>query len=80
MTNRKTLYLVATAVFSVVGVQQVLAQPVLPLNLPSLGSFTSGDLVISTVSLQQSASGASNSGLDTASPITLSELQLGAAR
>jgi hypothetical protein len=77
MTSRRIGYLLATTIISVLSAQQALATPVLPLNLPTLESFTGGDLVISTVSLQQSASGAPNSGLDTASPITLSELQLG---
>jgi len=76
MTNRKARYLLTAAVLSVIGAQQALAGPVLPLSLPTLGAFTGGDLVISTVSLQTSANG-TNSGLDTASPITLSELQLG---
>ena len=51
--------------------------PILPTNLPALSAFTPGDLVVSTVSLQPSAT-AVNHGLDTASPITLSELNIGA--
>jgi hypothetical protein len=54
------------------------AAPILPNNLPQLFQFTSGDLVISTISLQASANSA-NQSLDTASPITLSELHLGSA-
>ncbi len=53
------------------------AQQTLPTTLPTLTGFAAGDLVISTVSLQSSAT-STNSGLDTASPITLSQLQLGA--
>ncbi len=56
----------------------VAAPPTLPTNLPALTSFLPGDVVVSTVALQPSGSGAPNSGLDTASPITLSELQPGA--
>jgi hypothetical protein len=74
MTNRKIEYLLATALISLMGMGQAMAGPI----LPTLSEFTGGDLVISTVSLQQSASQAPNSGLDTASPVTLSEFQLGA--
>jgi len=55
-----------------------MATPVLPTNLSPLTYFAAGDLIVSTVSLQPSASGAPNFALDTASPITLTELQLGA--
>lgn len=54
------------------------ATPVLPTNLSPLTYFAAGDLIVSTVSLQASAGSAPNFGLDTASPITLTELQLGA--
>ncbi len=75
MTNCKARYLLV--VFFFIGVQHALASPILPLSLPTLKAFSSGDLVVSTVSLQPSASSAANHGLDTASPITLTELQLG---
>jgi hypothetical protein len=52
------------------------AAPILPDDLPALSTFTGGDLVVSTVSLRASAT-STNQGLDTASPITLSELSLG---
>jgi len=68
-----------SSVISGLAVAPAMAVPTLPTNLPALTSFTPGDLVVSTVSLQPSASSAPNSGLDTASPITLSELQLAAS-
>ncbi len=78
MTNHNAGYLITAAVLTLVAAQRASATPALPLNLATLDSFTAGDLVVSTVSLQQSASAASNHGLDTASPITLSELAPGA--
>ena len=74
--NSKSVY--AALVLGVLSTNQASAGPVLPLNLPAISAFTPGDLVISSVSLQSSANSAPNFGLDTASPITLSELQLGA--
>ena len=78
MTNHRSKLVLAAALLTVTNLDLASATPILSLNLPVIPGFTPGDLVISSVSLQQSASGASNFGLDTASPITLSELHLGA--
>lgn len=77
MTSFPTCTLWTTSLLSLCAfLSSAQASPILPTNLPTLSEFTGGDLVISTVSLQASATNV-NSGLDTASPITLSELQLG---
>jgi hypothetical protein len=78
MTSIRSRISVTASLFSLVAfLPSAEAAPILPTNLPALAQFTDGDLVVSTVSLQASAT-IVNSGLDTASPITLSELQLGA--
>jgi hypothetical protein len=71
------LTLLASALSGFAVAPAVATPPVLPLNLPALSVFTDGDLVVSTVTWDGTTNSA-NSGLDTASPITLSELQLGA--
>jgi hypothetical protein len=77
MTIMRSRYLATTsAVALIISCAAAVAAPILPDNLPSLSQFTGGDLVVSTVSLQTSAT-STNQGLDTASPITLSELNLG---
>jgi hypothetical protein len=77
MTSMRSRHLVAASSLAlVISSAAAVAAPILPDNLPSLFQFTGGDLVVSTVSLQTSATSV-DQGLDTASPITLSELSLG---
>jgi hypothetical protein len=73
MTNRMTVY--TRAVLHAASVGALLAGG--PVLAQQISSLTSGDLIISTVS---NSTGLSNdSALDSASPITLQELQLGAS-
>ena len=69
--------LVSSVALGLAAVPALAAPPTLPTSLPALTSFAAGDLVVSTVTWDD-VTNSGNSGLDTASPIGLSELQLGA--